>query len=399
VAAPQQLLIATGFYPPDPSTTATYLRAIADAIALDTDVIVLSGTAGSAAAVNRTFARVIEIRNRRRAKIGLLRRFIGNCLLATRMFLSVLRRTRPHGVVISVTSPFTLPYAATLAAKLRGARAVTLVHDLYPEALIAAGLVRSNSFVARALRWANALLFSSSDAIIVVGRDVLPLLLSYPGVEAHNIHFIPNWTLLPIGFREMARENRFRRAYPSRFIVGLCGNLGFTHSPRTVFEAARILRNDADIHFILSGWGGGWTELKALQQAENLKNITLQDAVPENELPDFLAAADVWVIPYRHNMAGVSIPSRLYNFLAVGRAVIVASEPNSEAALAVTEEDIGWVVPPENSFELARAIRKAATDRTATHQRGNRAALAALKYSEEASTLRYREIVRNLLGR
>lgn len=42
-------------------------------------------------------------------------------------------------------------------------------------------------------------------------------------------------------------------------VVGLSGNLGFTHDPRTVFEAARVLRNEANIHFMLSGWGVGWT--------------------------------------------------------------------------------------------------------------------------------------------
>ena len=38
-------------------------------------------------------------------------------------------------------------------------------------------------------------------------------------------------------------------------------------------------------------------------------------------------AADVWVIPYRRNVAGVSVPSRIYNLLAVGRPVIVTADP------------------------------------------------------------------------
>ena len=60
----------------------------------------------------------------------------------------------------------------------------------------------------------------------------------------------------------------------------------------------------------------------------------------------FLSAADVWLIPYRKNVAGVSVPSRFYNLLAVGRPVILVSEPDAEAALTVTENDLGWVVPP-----------------------------------------------------
>ena len=90
---------------------------------------------------------------------------------------------------MSVTSPFTLPYAITLAARLRGASTALLIYDLYPEALEVAGIVKPSSVVARALRVANAWLFRSVSAIFVIGRDVPPLLSRYPGVSADKIHF------------------------------------------------------------------------------------------------------------------------------------------------------------------------------------------------------------------
>lgn len=397
MAKAPSFILATEFYPPDPSTTATYLGAIADAIALDMQVVVLSGTPGSAKPKCGNYTpEVVEIKNWRPPKQALVRRLIASSALAMRLFWAVCRRARPRDVVMSVTSPFTLPYAITLAARLRRAKTALLIYDLYPEALIAAGITQQTSLVARALRLANGWLFRSLNAIFVIGRDVAPLLLRYPRLRADAIHFVPNWTLLPIGFRPPDAGNRFRRLHASQFLAGLCGNLGFTHAPRTVFEAARLLRHEKGIHFVLSGWGVGWTELKSLQESENLENVTLLDPVPEEQLAEFLAAADLWIIPYRRNVAGVSIPSRLYNFLAVGRAVIVATEPGSEAGLAVAEEDIGWVVPAEDAAALAQAISEAAGDRAATLERGRRAAAAALKYSEQASTLRYREIVRRL---
>ena len=54
------------------------------------------------------------------------------------------------------------------------------------------------------------------------------------------------------------------------------------------------------------------------------------------------------------------MPSRFYNLLAIGRPVILLSEPNAEAALTVSEHDLGWVVEPGNADELARTIRLAA---------------------------------------
>ncbi|RXT36775.1 glycosyltransferase family 4 protein [Bradyrhizobium betae] len=391
-------ILATEFYPPDSSTTATYLGAIANAVALDMQTVVLSGTPGSArpTAAGSSTPEVVEIANWKPPKHALARRLIASSALAMRLFWAVYRRARPGDVVMSVTSPFTLPYSITLAARLRRARTALLIYDLYPEALVAAGMARQTSLVTRLLRLANGWLFRSLNAIFVIGRDVPPLLLRYPRVRAERIHFVPNWTLLPIEFRPPDDASSFRKPYSAKFVVGLCGNLGFTHAPRTVFEAARLLRHETNIHFVLSGWGVGWSELKTLQAAENLENVTLLDPVPEEQLAEFLAAADAWAIPYRRNVAGVSIPSRLYNFLAVGRAVIVGTEPNAEAGLAVAEENIGWIVPPEDPARLAQAITEAASDRAATLERGRLAAVAALKYSEQASTLRYRDIVRRL---
>jgi colanic acid biosynthesis glycosyl transferase WcaI len=395
---PGKILVASQYYAPDSSTTSVYIAAIAEGLAIDNQVVVLSGSSNSMfkAGEEQKKPTVIEIQNWTPQKDALLRRAISISLLALRMFLSTLMHARRNDIVFCVTTPFTMPYAVISAAKLRGAATALLIYDLYPEALERAGLIKPHALTARLIRLANTVLFRSLDAIITIGRDVEPLLLAYRGVPQKKIDFIPNWTLLPVGYRELAPDNRFRAGRHSRLIVGLSGNLGFTHSPRTVFEAARLLREDQDIHLILSGWGIGWKQLCDLQATDKLDNITLLDPVPEAELVEFLSAADVWIIPYRRNIAGVSVPSRLYNLLAVGRAVIVAAESYSEAALVVSEENIGWVVKPEDPRQLADAIRLAASDRAATIKKGRRAAEAAKKYSPNAAIARYREVLLKL---
>jgi glycosyltransferase involved in cell wall biosynthesis len=318
-------------------------------------------------------------------------------LFSIKMFFATLKHVTKNDVVLCVTAPFTLPYAVTLAAKLRGASAALLVHDLYPEALIMAGLVQPQSLVARTIRFANGFLFGALDAIITIGRDTEALLLAYKGVESAKITFIPNWTVLPIGYREITVGNLFRRRFTENLVVGLSGNLGFTHSADTVYEAARLLKDEHNIRILLSGWGSGWKQLKALYAAAPLQNVTLMDPVPESELEQFLSAADVWIIPYRRNIAGVSVPSRIYNLLAVGRAVIVAAEANSEAALMLKENDIGWVVKPEDPLALAEAIRSAASDREETLAKGQRATLAAQSYTYDRAIASYRQVMSDIM--
>jgi colanic acid biosynthesis glycosyl transferase WcaI len=392
---PGKILVVTQHYPPDPTTTAVYVGAIAQALAADNRVLVLSGSpqSGSRGGARQANPEVIEIAAWTAPKNALLRRAIAIALLALRMFLATLRRAGRHDVVFCVTTPFTLPYAAILSARLRGAAAVLLIYDLYPEALEAAGLIGPSSLPARLLRLANARMYRALSAIITIGRDVAPLLLAYKGVLPEKIHFIPNWTLLPAGYRDISPDNRYRPGRQGQLVVGLSGNLGFTHGPRTVFEAARLLKANSDIHFLLSGWGIGWNELNELQAAEKLDNVSLLAPAPQADLAAFLSSADVWIIPYRRNIRGVSIPSRLYNLLAIGRAIIVAAEPQSEAALVVEEEQIGWVVRAEDPQQLADAICSAASDRAGTQQKGRRAAAAVEKYGQDAALACYRQVI------
>ena len=164
-----------------------------------------------------------------------------------------------------------------------------------------------------------------------------------------------------------------------------------------MLAAARLLKDEQNIHILLSGWGNGWKQLTELCAANPLDNVTLVAPVPESDLEEFLSAADAWMILYRRNAAGVSVPSRIYNLLAVGRPIIVAAEGISEAALMVQEKDIGWVVRPEDPLDLAEAIRSAAFDRDRTAAKGRRAALTAQRYTYDRAIASYQQVMNDTM--
>jgi len=195
----------------------------------------------------------------------------------------------------------------------------------------------------------------------------------------------------------VSSENPYRRRCGGKFVVAMSGNAGFTHDPMSVLEAARILKDQHDIKFMLSGEGVGWTKIKEMHAASPIPNVTLVERVPESDLEDFLSAGDVWIVPYRKNNTGVSVPSRIYNIFAIGRPSIICSEPDAEAALILKEEDIGWVTPPEDPKALAQVIANAAADAEGTVEKGRRAALIASRYTRQISLGAYRHLMDRLL--
>jgi len=389
-----KVVVVSQHYPPDPSTTAAIMAAISERAAREANVVVLSGSAGSAAAQSAGKPEIVEIRNWMPGKAALLKRALAELLFTARTFAAMLARLRRGDVTLTVPAPFMLPYAFAAAAKLKGARSVLIMHDLYPDVLVMAGLLKPGSWLAKALHALNGPMFRALDAVVIIGRDTERLLLRYPGMTRDKIRFIPNWATLARGVRPVLTDNSYRRPLSARFVVGLSGNLGFTHDPVIVFEAARLLRDNKDIHFLLSGWGIGFDQLREMQSEAKLPNVTLVDRVEDEQLEAFLSAADVWIIPYRKNVAGVSVPSRFYNLLAIGRPVILVSEADAEAALTVSEHDVGWIVEPGKADELATTIRRAAG--SADPQRAERAAEISGRFDFETAMAAYCGLIREL---
>src|ERR1700751_4440098 len=293
-----KIVIVSQHYAPDPSTTATYLTAIAEGLATGYQVLVISGTAHSAVPGDgKTRPRVVEVKNRMTEKHALVRRAIAMMLFSVRVFFATLKHVKKNDLVLCVTTPFSLPYPVTLATKLRNASAILLIYDLYPEALIVAGLTRPDSLITRAFRIANGIMFRALDAIVTIGRDVEALLLTYKKVTRQKIRFIPNWALLPIAYRELSAGNSFRNGPANELVVGLSGNIGLTHDAGTVYEAARLLKDHKNIHFLFSGWGSGWGRLTELHAKVPLENVTLVERVPESQVEEFVSPADLWIIP------------------------------------------------------------------------------------------------------
>lgn len=393
-------IVVTQHYAPDDTSTSSYLTTVAEQIARDDDVIVISGTPGSATPGGPQRPRVIEVANWTPPKGALVRRSLAMLGFITGVFFKVLWHASRKIPVIVVTTPFMLPYAAILAAWLRRAPSALMIYDLYPDALITSGLAGEGSIPVRFIRLLNEWAFRVLDVIVIVCRDMEKPVLQYSAPTAGKIRYISHWATLPPGERGIDPANRYRAGLFDKFVIGLSGNLGFTHDPETVFSAARALAGDERICFLLSGWGVGWDRLKRMQQDEKLPNVRIVERVPAAQLDDFLASADAWIIPYRKGMSGISVPSRLFNLLAIGRPILVLSEPEAEHALILSENEVGWVVPPEDPAALANVIRAAAGDRAAVAAMGKRAVgVIGGSFTNEAGGRAYRALAQQLRDR
>lgn len=399
----RRIWVLSELYYPEESATGYYLTRIAEGLAGEFDVHVLSAQPTYLARGTR--APKIEVHagvSIRRCsgttfnKNNLLSRTVNLVTISISIFLRSLVELRRGDTVLAVTNPPTLPFVAALACKVRGAQLVLKIEDLYPDALVAAGIVRRDALLARVFDRAQGWLYRFATRIVVLGRDTQEILSErHPGI-APKIVYIPHWADLSVIRPAPREENRLlaKLGLGDKFVVQYSGNMGRTHDIETIVEAAASLQAEQHIHFLMIGWGGKERWLRETCAARALSNVTVLPPLPRNELPDSLNAADVALVTLVGGMLGVSVPSRLYNVLAAGKALIVTAHEDAEIARVVREERVGWVVRSGDAAGLAAAIRDASADPARLADiRGRARAAAEQKY---AGGTRYAELFRTL---
>jgi colanic acid biosynthesis glycosyl transferase WcaI len=317
-------------------------------------------------------------------KNKLLLRLINLVTISLSIFLQAVRKIGKQDCVVVVTNPPLLPFLVAFACSLRGAKCLLLVHDVYPEVLIASGISQPHSVFTRLIAWLNRRLYGNVERIIILGRDMERIVSKKFEKDSRRTVIITNWADLDQIFPSPRNQNSLLEelGLSKKFVIQYAGNMGRTHGLESLLESARRLSEIGDVHFLFIGSGAKKRWLEEAVANHEIRNITLLGNRPRSDQSNFLNACDVTVISFMPGMAGISVPSRMYNILAAGKPIIAVADSDSELALVVKEEGVGWIVPPDQPDKVVEAILDARAHPECVAEMGMRArAVAENKYS------------------
>jgi glycosyltransferase involved in cell wall biosynthesis len=328
-------------------------------------------------------------------------RLVNMLTITVSIFFHALVRVRRGDCVLSVTNPPLLPFAARLACFLRRAHFVLIIHDVYPDVLVATGMASPNSLLVRFSDFINRLLYRCATNIVVLGRDMRELVAGKLPPGDKRVKIIENWADLDAVAPQPRAGNSLLEQWglADKFVVQYAGNMGRTHGLEYVIDcAAQMITTHPEVAFLCIGRGAkrAWLEREAA--ARQLTNIAIRDFAPRAQIAVSLNACDVAIIAFMPGMSGVSVPSRMYNIMAAGKPILAVTDADSELAYVVAEERIGWIVPPGDVLTLQQAILDAAQHPHERVAMGRRARMAAeRKYSLARANQAYRSLVAALL--
>jgi glycosyltransferase involved in cell wall biosynthesis len=401
-----RIIIVTHYFPPETGAPQARLSALAAAWAADgDDVTVLTGMPNHpTGVVPPEYRGAIRRRERRDGyrvlrtwlyatpNEGIARKTLGHLSFMITSVLLGGRASGPADVVVVSSPTFFAIGAGWLLARLKRARLVVEVRDLWPAIFTELGVLTSRPVI-RLLERLELAAYAAADTVIVVSDGFRSNLIGR-GVPAGKVHTVRNG-VCPAEFDPLTPADAQLRARlgarPGDCLVLYAGTHGISQGLTSAADAAGLLRGEA-IRFAFVGDGADKERLRHRVTELGLADVTLLPGVPHEQVPALLAAADVCLVSLRDvPLFSSFIPSKMFEYLAAGRPVVAAVA--GEAAQILREAG-AWVVPPGDSKALAAAFRTLAADPERRQAMGQQGRCYVQEHFDRATLARlYRKLL------
>lgn len=285
---------------------------------------------------------------------------LGLNYLSFAWFASIVARFRLHGsfdaIFVFEVSPITVGIPAIVASRRFNAPILFWVLDLWPESLIAAGGVRS-PWMLRAVDCLVKWIYRNCSRVLVQSHAFVPEIARH-GVPDSRILYFPSWGESLFQPLQQA-DSTLLPSLPEGFKVLFAGNIGEAQDLPAVLKTAELLREHADIHWLIVGDGriAAWAKEEALRRG--LSQVHFLGRHPLESMPHFYAAADALLLPLkREPIFALTIPGKLQSYLACARPILAMLD--GEGARIVRESGAGFACPAGDAVGLAAQVKKLA---------------------------------------
>jgi colanic acid biosynthesis glycosyl transferase WcaI len=274
-------------------------------------------------------------------------------------------------VILAPSPPLSIGASAWIMARLRRARYVYNVQEIYPDIAVSLGALKNGSLI-RLLETLERFVYRNSAAVTVIAPRMRERLI-HKGIPGDKVHVIPNFVDMA-RLQPAPRSNDFSRRHclDGVFSVTYAGNMGPAQGLDIVIEAARRLPRDSRAKFVLVGDGIESDALTRRADAVGRDRVAVIPYQPNTLMPQIYGASDMCLVTQAAATGSDAIPSKAYRIMASARPIIAVTDDRSDLAALVRAAGCGAVVTPGDADELARIVTEASRDPDAWRRMGVR---------------------------
>ncbi|MGP5404257.1 glycosyltransferase family 4 protein [Psychrobacter celer] len=270
--------------------------------------------------------------------------------------IAKLKGRLPKPDVILYSSPSLVGYLG--AEKLAKTFKIPLafeVRDIWPLTLYEIGGYSLNHPFIKFLQAIEKRAYSKSNIVISNLKNSYQHMQSL-GMDDDKFTWIPNGvSISALKNIEKVSNSVLDKIPLNKFIVGYTGTLGEANAMDYLIEAADILRDEKDIHFVIVGTGKHKGKLIEKVRLLDINNVTFIDPVKKLQVQSVIELFDVCYIGwhkkslYRYGIAANKIPEYMYSATPVIHSFSGQGDFIQQAQSGITVE-------AENPQAIADAI-------------------------------------------
>ena len=307
---------------------------------------------------------------------------------------------KPDVILASSVHPLTLVAGIKIAEKL-GVPCICEVRDLWPESIVAYGLLKRDSLLAKLLYYGEKWIYKKANSLVMTWEGGSRYVVDQgwdKQIDLNKIKHISNGVQID-SFDKSSEENKIEdtdlddKSYKNLIYAGSIrkvNNIGL------LLDAAKIIKmKDNKIRFLIYGSGDEKEMLENRCKKEGIRNVIFKGQVEKKKIPSILKRSYANIL---HNSStsldkyGQS-QNKLFEYLAAGRCVI---QTYTTGYSILKKYSCGMCASKQNPEEISHTILEVCSDDLRAEQMGQNARRASYNYDFKKLTTELIEIIENV---
>ena len=200
-------------------------------------------------------------------------------------------------------------------------------------------------------KWTEHYTWCGADKVLPV-TQVLADYIKQAGVSAEKLVVIPNGInkerFAHVPSQEQAKQ---RLGLSGRLVLGFTGFIRDWHGLDNVVDFLADAPDDVPRHLLIVGDGPARASIQ--RRADELgvaDKLTITGIIGREQVADYIAAFDIALQP---SVVDYASPLKLFEYLALGRAIVAPDKPNIREILSHETNALLFAVDDKNAFALA----------------------------------------------
>lgn len=287
---------------------------------------------------------------RGKSKVSILFNYI-SFLLSLSIIGTVKILTKKIDVLLVFgTSPPTVMIPAIIISKIKKAKVIFWVLDLWPETLISMKII-TNKFLLNIIKVYVSYIYNFSDLVFAQSNEFVKQIKKYCKNKKKIIYF-PTWSDLNYK-KNISKSKFFKKNY---FYVTFAGNIGDAQDFENIIKCIEKLKNNHKIKFLIVGDGSKYLWLKEQIKKKKLnQNVILTGVLPKKKIPEILYKSDCLLITLkRGGIDKLTVPGKLSDYMIFRKPIV--GMINGETHKIIKDTKCGFVCKSGDYKNLSKNI-------------------------------------------